>query len=246
MTTTHENFTETDLDRLEELLDDPSFGGEPMLLDELQAMFCAILSSPQIVPPGAWLPSALGGEFATDSPAQVEEVVSLMMRFYNSLAETLASGEGLELILYPDEEEGEDYDFATWTEAYIFGTQLGGNWYDAAGDHAEPLSELMEPVFLLSGILKEDAEERGEPWMSPAQEQTAMESAADALPEVIQTIYDFWQAKRESDQAVDADLRRKGKSLSQLVEGADMQDESCPCGSGKHYRQCCGRPERLH
>lgn len=246
MTTKTPSFTEADLDQLETLLDDPAFGGEPMLLDELQAMFCAILSSPQPVPPAAWLPAALGGDFSAEPSVQVNEVIDLMMRFYNALAETLAEGEGLELILYPDEEETENYDFATWAEAYLFGTQLSGNWYELAGDHAEQLSELMEPVFLLSGILKEDAEEHGEPWMSPAQEQAAMEGAADDLPEVVQAIYGFWQAKRQSDQAVDEDLRRKGKSLSQLVEGEGMQDESCPCGSGKHFRQCCGRPERLH
>ncbi len=239
-------FTEDDLDRLEALLDDPVFNGEPMLIDELQAMFIAMISSPQAVPMSAWLPAALGGDFDPDASSEIRETVTLMQRFYQHLSELLARGEGLELILYPDEEDEEQYDFVTWTEAYIFGTQLGGNWYDAAGDHAESLSELLQPVFLLSGILKEDAQERGEPWMSPAQEQAALASAADDLPDFIQAIYDFWQAKRQSDEAVDEDLRRKGKSLSQLVEGEAMADESCPCGSGKHFRQCCGRPERLH
>ena len=42
--------TESDFDRLEELLDADVFA-EAMRLDEIQAMLCAVVSGPEVVPP---------------------------------------------------------------------------------------------------------------------------------------------------------------------------------------------------
>lgn len=243
-------FTEADLNRLEELLDDELFGGEAMLLDELQALLCAIISSPQPVPPSVWLPLVFGEQMPTAPARQLTEITELLLRFHNDLVEKLATGEDWELILYPLDDDPEELDFATWADAYIYGSQLGDNWYDAVGDHAEQLTELLQPIFLLSGILKEDARERGEPWMSPSQEKTAIDNAQDDLPGIILALHDFWRAKRQSDEAISEEQQRKGKPPASTTafagETTPLTDENCPCGSGLNYKQCCGRPERLH
>lgn len=266
---TTEYFSDADLDRLEALLDADIFQGEAMLLDELQAMLCAVISGPEVVLPSVWLPVALGQQPQFESEAQANEVIGLLMAFYNSLVAQLDRGEtadefdedadeagfGLELILYPVADDAEELDFATWADAYIYGSQLGCNWYDAVGDHAEELTELLQPLFLLSGMLKEDAQKRGEAWLSPAQEQAAILSAEEDLPELVQQIHDFWRAKRDSDAAIAAerDVRHKeGKGSKHTGPGpaaetaAQVGQESCPCGSGQPYRQCCGSPQRLH
>ncbi len=252
-----DTFTEANLDRLEELLDSEIFKGEAMLLDELQAMLCAIISGPQTIPPSDWLPAVFGEEPAFESEAQTGEVIDLLMRFHNDLAEKLASGDDWELILYPASDDPEDLDFSTWADAYLYGSQLGCNWYDAVGDHAEELTELLQPLFLLSGMLKEDALQRGEPWMSAAQEQLAIEAAQGDLPDLVSAIHDFWSAKKSSDLAIADDIQRKGGvPLSAIgtsgtrgtVDDAAKtgRNDDCPCGSGKKYKQCCGSPEKLH
>lgn len=241
-----ENFSEADLDRLEELLDADIFEGEAMLLDELQALLCAVISGPQTVPSSVWLPIVFGEQPQFESEAQANEIIDLLMRFHDDLAARLAGGAESdsevdpewELILYPVADDPEELDFATWADAYLYGSQLGCNWYEAVGDHAEELTELLQPLFLLSGMLKEDALERNEPWMSEAQEQAAIASAEEALPEVVKQIHDFWRAKLSSDEAIAAAQERKGQPA--------VGQEHCPCGSGKPYRQCCGSPERLH
>lgn len=235
----HENFSEADLNRLEELLDSDIFQGEAMLLDELQALLCALISGPETVSPNVWLPVVFGEQPQFESEAQANEVIDLLMRFNNDLAEHMASGEEWELILYPVADDPEELDFATWADAYLYGSQLGCNWYDAVGDHDEELTELLQPLFLLSGMLKEDALERNEPWMNAAQEQAAILSAEEELPELVNQIYAFWRAKHSSDAAITAEQARKGQP-------AAAGQELCPCGSGQPYRQCCGSPQRLH
>ncbi len=229
-------FTEADLDRLEELLDSPVFKDEAMQLDELQALICAVVSGPELVPPSVWLSAALGESPAYESELQASEVFALVMGFYNDIAATLLRGDDWELILYPFADDPEELDFAAWADAYIYGSQLGSDWYESAGEHAEDLSEMLQPFFLLNGMLKEDAEKHHERWMSPPEEQLAIERAQENLPELVSAIYDYWRAKQSSGET--EPYRRAAPKVG--------RNDECPCGSGKKYKQCCGSPERLH
>ncbi len=227
-------FSEADLDRLEELLDSEAFMGESLQLDELQGLLCAVISGPDPIPPSVWLPAALGSNPNYESEAQAREVTDLLMRFHNYMAEALAEGEGWELILYPYDDDLEALDYAAWADAYIFGSQLGSDWYEAVGEHAEELSDMLQPLFLLNGMLKEDAEAHNETWLTPSQEKRAIKYAQEDLPKLVSAIYGFWRVKlAQSKTPV-----RKSSHVG--------RNELCPCGSGKKYKQCCGSPEKLH
>lgn len=229
-------FSEAELDRLEELLDSAIFKDEAMQLDELQALICAVVSGPEAVPTSVWLTAALGEDPAYESAEQANEVLSLVMGFYNDIADTLQQDEPWELILYPFADDPEELDYAAWADAYIYGTQLGNDWYECAGDQAEDLSELLQSLFLLNGMLREDAEKNHERWISAADEKLAVARAQEELPELVSAIYDFWRLRRSS-----------GESETVRRDAAEVgSNESCPCGSGKKYQQCCGSPGRLH
>lgn len=227
-------FSEADLDLLEERLHSPVFKDEAMELDELQAMICAVVSGPEPVPPSVWLTAALGESPAYASASQAEEVLTLVMRFYNDIAATLLANDDWELILYPFADDPEELDYAAWADAYIFGSQLGSDWYESAGEDAEQLSALLQPFFLLNGMLKADVENQHERWMPPAKERLAISHAQEALPDLVTEIYNFWKD------------RRPGEKTPAAEKSVLVDDSVCPCGSGKSFRQCCGSPERLH
>lgn len=223
-------FSEADLDRLEELLHSAVFKDEAMELDELQALICAVVSGPESIPTSVWLPAALGENPAYASSDQASEMLTLVMSFYNDIAATLLANEGWELILYPFADDPEELDFAAWADAYIFGSQLGADWYASAGEDAEELSALLQPFFLLNGMLKTDAENQHERWMSITEERLAISRAQEELPELVTEIYNFWRDKRS------------GRETLHPAESASV----CQCGSGKPFKKCCGSPERLH
>ena len=133
--------TESDLDRLEELLECEAFAGEAFRLDEIQALLCAVISCPQPVMPSVWLAEALGPGLENSSAAEVAETVELLMRLNNEIAQSLLADETVAPLLYPVDEGSDLYDFAAWADAYIVGANLGGDWYELAGKHAEDLSE---------------------------------------------------------------------------------------------------------
>jgi len=224
---------DSDLDRLEQLLEAEVFQGDAMRLDEIQAMLCAIVSGPQPVAPSAWLPEALGKGLEDADDPQVMETVELLMRLNNDLAAALLNDETIAPVLYPLDETCEEYDYAAWADTYVFGAGLGGDWFDLAGKHAEDLSELLEPMFVLNGMLKEDAEKSGERWFSPAEEARLVADIQENFPVIVQTLYNFWRNKR-SGGTVRHDEPKSGRN------------DPCPCGSGRKFKQCCGRPDKLN
>lgn len=224
-----------DFDRLEELLEAEIFQDDAMRLDEIQAMLCAVVSSPEPVPPAVWLPEALGKGLTaeTEGDPLIGEVVELLMRLNNDIAGQLMADDTIAPMLYPVDESCEEYDYQTWADAYVFGAGLGGDWYELAGKHADDLSELLEPMFLLNGMLKEDAEKNGERWFTPAEEERLVADMQENMPVIVQALYNFWRNKR-------------GGATVQRNEPKAGRNEPCPCGSGKKYKQCCGRPDKLN
>lgn len=224
--------TDAELDRLEELLEAEVFADEAMRLDEVQAVLCAIVSGPEPVQPNVWLPEVLGKGMEKDDPV-VAETVELLMRLNNDIAAALLADETVAPVLYPEDESCETYDYAAWADSYVFGAGLAGDWYELAGKHADDLSELLEPMFLLNGMLKEDVEKSGERWFSPAEEARLVADIQENLPVIVQTLYNFWRNKR-----MGGTVRNE--------EPKSGRNDPCPCGSGRKYKQCCGRPDKLN
>jgi uncharacterized protein len=225
--------SEADLDRLEVLLEAEIFAGKAMRLDEVQAMLCAVVSAPQPLQPALWLPEVFGETDVSPEAPEVAEIVALLLRLHDDIAAALIAGETVAPILYPEDERCETYDYATWADAYVFGAGLAEDWYDLAGKRAEDLSELLEPMFILNGMLREDAEKNGERWFPPAEEARLIADIEENLPVVVQTLYNFWRNRRAGAAPVEA-------------EAKPGRNDPCPCGSGRKFKQCCGRPDKLN
>lgn len=224
---------DSDFDRLEELLETEVFQGDAMRLDEIQAMLCAVVSSPVPITPAVWLPEALGKGLTDMIVPQISETIELLMRLNNDLAAALLDDETISPILYPLDERCEEYDYAAWADTYVFGAGLADDWFEMAGKHSDELSELLEPMFLLNGMLKEDVEKSGERWFLPAEEARLVEEIRENLPVIVQSIYNFWRNKRSGGPAKQTDPK-------------SGRNDPCPCGSGRKFKQCCGRPEKLN
>lgn len=225
--------SDDDLDRLEALLEADVFAGEAMRLDEIQAMLCAIVSGPEPVQPAVWLAEALGSGMDDASDPAVAEALGLLMRLNNDIAAALLADETIAPVLYPLDEACTEYDYEAWADSYVFGAGLAGDWFELAGKHADDLSELIEPMFLLNGMLKEDVEKSGERWFSPAEEARLVADIQENLPLIVQTLYNFWRNKRMG-----------GTVRNQ--EPKSGRNDPCPCGSGRKFKQCCGRPDKLN
>lgn len=226
------SITDTELDRLETLLDDPVLE-DAMRLDEIQGYLCAALAGPQPVPPEERLAEMLG---EPDDPAasQVEEVRPLITKVAQAVEAQLAGAgdddQGIVLWLYPAA-PGADapMDYGPWCMAYLHGVDAAlEDWFDRLNEEeAAFLDERLYPMMVLTGEAEAAAREHGDPWPDGEELAELLAECEDSLPEAVEEIHRFWVAKR-SARTVRRDAPKVGRN------------DPCHCGSGKKYKQCCG------
>lgn len=224
--------TESELNQLETWLATPIFKGEAMRIDKLQGFLCAVISSPEIIPPGEWMPEALGKEPEYESLEQATKFMSSMMGFYNDVANTLQAEQPPKLILKPRSPTDKRLDYQTWCEGYILGWALSAEEWLRPGN--EPLKKLTFPILYLSGAFREEAQRRGEEYASEEEyDLKVSQDCADMLPQAVAGIYNFWLSRNKT-----MPIKREAAKVG--------RNELCPCGSGKKFKQCCAVDRTLH
>jgi len=219
-------FTQPELDRLETLLSSDLFRGEAMPLDALQGLFFAVACARDLVAPSRWMPVALGENPEYENREQAQEVLDLVMGFYNQCVHAVAA-EDFTLLVY--EREGGKDDLETWCAGYLEGVDLAvPSWYEAVDP--DEVDELLFPFIVLAGELPE--QERRQ--YKPAEWRRLVNSCDDALDDAIVLVREYWKVLRNPPKSVRRESPKTGRN------------DPCPCGSGKKFKQCCGAPQRLH
>lgn len=185
--------TDTELDRLEEFLNAGIFRDQAMPIDMLQGLLCAVASSPDAIPRERWMEEALGEAPQFEDETQSAAFNALLMRFQEQVHAELAAGNGLTFYVFPGD-DGED-DLATWCDGYLAGMELSEvNWY--AGGEETVVEELLAPFILLSGRMRQAAEEDGVELPSEDEERELMQAARAALPDAVLDLYRYWLERR--------------------------------------------------
>ena len=127
--------------------------------------------------------------------------------------------------VFPDD-DGED-DLAVWCDGYLEGVVLSDANWDEHGD-PEEVEELLFPFMLLSGRMREAAEEAGDTVPSLDEECEMKREASATFGDSVMAVYAYWLDKR----FYHAPVRRGGTKVG--------RNDPCPCGSGKKYKSCHG------
>ncbi len=213
-------FTDDDLMRLDELLGGFAEAGSTMRVDEVQAFFTALITGPDSIDPELWW-DEVTGDAVFDDDEDEQTVRALLEKLWASTADELEEGNGVDLILYPDE-KGED-DYWTWCNAYLYALEVvPTDWYDVED---EGFDEMMYPIFALGGLF--DEEDGKEALVSFSAEE--IEAMKQELPDAVAAAWVYWTAKKQAPVT----LRREGDKVG--------RNDACPCGSGKKYKACCGK-----
>ena len=218
--------SESTLDRLERYLVAPERSESPLPLDATQGLLCAVVSAPSPVMPSRWFPAVLGAEHEFASADEATEITGLLMDLHNDVAQQLNDGNGFDFILYGGEGEGHD-SIATWCEGYLMGVGLADPAWEEDTD-PEDLAEMLFPFLVLSGRWKEMLEEAGDPPMDPAEEERMRGELRLTLADEVIANRHYW-----FERGIPEPVRRTTPKVG--------RNDPCPCGSGKKFKNCCGR-----
>ncbi len=222
--------SDAELDELEAYLASAALPEDTMDLAMLDGFLTALAVGPQLIGPEHWLPlvwsdRVASEEVARQSPEQVARVEGLILRHWNFLrAQLQAEPEAYVPILFTFEDEGQEgrevVSVDEWCIGFVRGINVDGDAWQASMDDAG-IEEYLWPI-LLHGT------EAGAQELDDNPELAAeFDDLAEALPDCVLAIYDFWRPERAARTTVRAE--KTGRNAP------------CPCGSGKKFKHCHGR-----
>ena len=134
---------------------------QPMNLEQLDGFLAALICGPEIVRPSEYLPVIFGSDMVLDdsfgSQSVLQDFLSLIMRHWNVIADTLHSGDVfLPLLL----EDGNGISHANdWARGFLRGMELRRtDWAVLLGD--EKQGGCLVPIFVLAHENDPDPEMR--------------------------------------------------------------------------------------
>ena len=206
----------------------------PMNLEQLDGFLAALICGPEIVRPSEYLPVICGDDMVLEDSFGVQSVLqdflSLIMRHWNVIADTLHSDDVfLPLLL-------EDDDGVTHANDWATGFRRGmefhkEQWAGLLSD--EQHGGLLVPIFALAH------EHDPDPDMRPYKEAISAEQREKLIVGAaagVTGIYRYFEAQRLLDKQQLDDATTFRRTVPKIG-----RNDPCPCGSGKKFKQCCGR-----
>lgn len=239
-----EPLSEAELDQLSERLDRIK-NADALSLEGVDGLFCALIASPESVSPSEYLPVILGGESGSrEFFANVDEAnatVSLVLRYWNSIITDLEK-ESVHAPCTFDVEPGEVPGRA-WARGFMLGVALAPEGWDDLFRNEEEGDLFAIP--LVAGEVDPE-------WPTvPVTPQLADDVLMSLAVGFARSYRHFAAARRANadaqyaDALEDEDLDEDDHYPETYVrpEPKVGRNESCPCGSGKKFKKCCGAPD---
>jgi uncharacterized protein len=235
--------SEAEIDQLAERL-----GGiqnpDRLTLEGVDGLFCALIASPEAVPPSEYLPVILGGEDGQNEafmdPEDANVTMSLLMRYWNSIIADLER-ESIHPPFVFEVGTGQILG-REWARGFMAGTRLAPEgWEDIFADEQE--GDLLV-IPLVAGEV--DPEWPKEPVTTQLQDDVLMSMGVGFARS-----YRYFAEARlgaaeeafEDEELDEFDDEEFYPETYVRPEPKIGRNEPCPCGSGKKYKKCCGASE---
>ena len=208
---------------------------DALTIPEIHGFLTAILICPDFIPPSIWLPKIFNREnempeFRSDEEAQY--VTNGLLAFYNSINEEIDD--------YPDpifpvlgKSKNAKPDPWLWCSGFITGINLDEDaWF---GSEDEYFLTLIFPIYYCY-----DPETFSEiSRTASGRKRRGFDKAMlDLIPESIVRIRAYWRSKMPQYSKPQGHVIPFGKKKI-------GRNDPCPCGSGKKYKNCCGKEKRV-
>ena len=169
-------------------------------------------------------------EDSFNAQSVLQDFLSLIMRHWNVIADTLHSGDVfLPLLL---EDEGGISRANDWAKGFLRGMELRKtDWAALLAD--EKHGGWLVPIFALAHEHDPDPEMRPYKRAISAEEREKLIVGAAAA---VTGIYRYFEAQRLVEGQPFDDATTFRRTVPKIG-----RNDPCPCGSGKKFKQCCGR-----
>ena len=225
------NKEEKRLDRLSKLLHALPSENMPMTLSELDGYVTGVLACPELIPPSDWLPGVWGetGEADFADPKVAEATISAIMTHYNSVADTIVRSVWIEPVYEVDANSDETL-WEPWVDGFTRAMALRPDAWTQLLDRVD--EETRSSLIFLMAL--QDIYTGDSKFTDEEIDKIDIE-APGLIPNCVATI--LRQSRPELAGADAANL----PGMPHKAAPRPGRNEPCSCGSGRKYKQCCGR-----
>lgn len=227
-------------------------GGAIPDAEALDGFFVALACTIDMVMPSEYMEflqagATLDGDLVFDNMTEAQRFMELITQHSNHVnakleasTRVLKSDPGslmsldiFEPLLLPD--TNSDFLGNNWANGFLQGTKIRrSQWVDLAQDedHGGP----MIPIWALAYENHPDPEMR--PYTEPMSSERREELLAGLMASAIQLHHHFHERQKTAPVLETGTFTRSAQKTG--------RNKPCPCGSGKKFKQCCGRQRLLH
>jgi uncharacterized protein len=221
--------TDAELDHLSAILE--RFGDKrSMNLEQLDGFLAALICGPELVPPSKYLPKIWGDQTVFEDASSAQEFLSLIMRHWNVIADTLNSGDVYLPLLLEDENGSTPAN--DWANGFLRGMEFGRDDWTLLLEDEDHGGSLIA-IFALANENHPDPEMRTykDPISADLRETLIAGAAAGTTQ-----IYRYFKAQRFLAKDPLGNMPDFLRAMPKIG-----RNDPCPCGSGRKFKQCCGK-----
>ena len=233
-------FTETHAALLRDFLTSSQRPKGTMTYPQLAGFLFTMANGPELIPPSEWMPIVFDDQDANyETLAEAERVLQAMMSLYNDCGRKPADGlaslpPGCEIKLQPLDNLGAAAPLSQWARGFLTGhPYLEEIWSRFTPDELdeEMGTSMIVVTFFAYPSLAEAYHKEGKGKTSLEHlAETVVMIFPDALIEYAHLGRSIFQVRREA-----GDLGQEPSDRPTVG-----RNDSCPCGSGKKFKKCCG------
>lgn len=231
--------------RIQQVLDLADNKEDALTLTEFEGFLFGLAITPDVILPSEWMPVVFGEEMVTfDSEEQANILMQELMRAYN--AYTRAFHEGTLTFPFDMEKLSSTMldDIQDWSYGLLEALRMRPEiWYIDSEENYEDMPEYVKDVILsfciVHGVVypeegRELFEKEHGKHLNDLAESMAI--LLGSLPLAVETLQAHGsQLEKERHQNVTSEHINLNSSKTKIG-----RNDSCPCGSGKKYKKCCG------
>ncbi|MFV1589911.1 UPF0149 family protein [Phaeobacter sp. JH20_39] len=223
--------SDQELDRLSMLLHALPVENMPMTLSELNGYLVGVLACPDMIPPSEWMPLVWGetGEANFPDETTATDTIGAVMAHHNAVAEAMTRSLWLEPI-YEVDPNSDEILWEPWIDGFTRALKMRPDAWERLLDQADEGTQ-SNLIFLMA---LQDIY-TGNSKFTDAEIDDIDQEAPDLIPNCVAAILD--KSRPELSHQEPANL---GNAPFKAAPRPG-RNAPCPCGSGRKYKQCCGR-----
>ena len=219
-------------DHLENLYTVLEKTGHPyMPLDMLDGYLCAVISSPEMIPPPQWMPGVFFDENMPEfsSTEEAQTLFSTLLEYHNHIIASIDSGE-FGVVIADASAKISRQSLELWCEGFAACVALNDEeWIE--GLESEYLTVTLL-IFEIAHNSIDDQKGRKKKIIPSIRTKKQINDFYDTLNVFVPEIY-FDRGEQFKEKHPVVQHRKTDKP-------AWGRNEPCPCSSGKKFKKCCG------